>query len=86
MPIPPVPSQVENPKGFHGRYKVEHADGSPIDPNAVYFVLRIDKGGSDPVHVRACRKALKTYVVHTEGTHLDQLSIELDQFIVETGN
>lgn len=42
------------------RYIVAKTSGE-TDPNAVYFVLRIDKDGSDPSHIRACRDALKTY-------------------------
>ncbi len=29
--------------GYYQKYKIEHADGTPIDSNAVYFVLRLDK-------------------------------------------
>jgi len=36
-------------KGLHGKYLVTKADGSPTDPGAVYFTLRID---TDP-HARA---------------------------------
>jgi hypothetical protein len=36
-------------KGLFNKYKIEKADGSPIDPKAVYFVLRLD---TDP-HARA---------------------------------
>lgn len=28
------------------KYKIEHADGTPTDPGAVYFVLRIDDDNS----------------------------------------
>lgn len=28
--------------GYVNKYKIEKADGSPVDPHAVYFVLRID--------------------------------------------
>lgn len=37
-----------------GKYNITKADGTPTDPNAQYFVLRID---TDP----AARSALKTY-------------------------
>jgi hypothetical protein len=46
--------ETENIKGVYGKYCIEHADGSPIDPMAQYFVLRFD---TDP----AARIALKTY-------------------------
>lgn len=35
-------------KGLYGKYKVEKTDSSQIDPNADYFVLRLD---TDP-HAR----------------------------------
>jgi hypothetical protein len=28
--------------GWYSKYKIEHVDGSPIDPGAIYFVLRLD--------------------------------------------
>lgn len=31
-----------------GRYKIEKADGGPIDPEAKYFVLRYDHKSKDP--------------------------------------
>ena len=30
-------------KGLYRKYKIEKADGSPIDENAAYFILRYDK-------------------------------------------
>jgi hypothetical protein len=35
-------STIDDPKGFYRKYIVTHSDGSPTDPNAVYFVLRLD--------------------------------------------
>ena len=32
--------------GLYQKYKIEHADGSPIDQNALYFVLRYDEDSS----------------------------------------
>jgi hypothetical protein len=29
-------------RGIYGKYKVEKMDGSPIDPKAIYFTLRLD--------------------------------------------
>ncbi|WP_219824447.1 hypothetical protein, partial [Enterobacter cloacae complex sp. 4DZ1-17B1] len=54
-------SAEQNPNGFHSRYSVTKADGSPCDPDAIYFVLRVDSGGSDPKHIAACRAALLRY-------------------------
>lgn len=44
----------EEGKGLYGKYKVEKADGSPTDPEARYFVLRIDTDA-------AARSALRLY-------------------------
>lgn len=63
-----MPTKEENPDGLHGRYVISKADGSPVDPDAVYFVLRLDSGGSDHKHVAACRAALEAY-----GDKLDEL-------------
>lgn len=37
-------------KGWHQKYVITKTDGSPVDPDAVYFVLRLDK---DPHAQRA---------------------------------
>ncbi len=44
-----IPPQADNPNGLHQRYVISHADGSPIDPLATYFVLRLDSHGRDPL-------------------------------------
>ena len=36
--------------GLYGKYKIQKADGSPVDPEADYFVLRLD---TDPAARRA---------------------------------
>lgn len=40
-------------EGLYGKYRISKADGSPVDPNADYFVLRLD---TDPVARRAARE------------------------------
>ena len=44
----------ENPNGLHQKYIVSHANGKPVDPEAVYFVLRLD---GNHLHNIACRSA-----------------------------
>jgi len=48
------------PVSLYQRYEVKkrhpEQDG-PDDPNAIYFVLRIDAHGKDPNHIRACQRA-----------------------------
>lgn len=80
-----IPSQSQNPSGFHQRYIVSRSDGTPTDPNAVYFVGRLDNGGKDPVHLEACRQAARMYVTvigQLSGSeHLHQMAKELDRLI-----
>ena len=47
-------------KGLYGKYIITKADGSPVDPNADYFVLRLD---TDP----AARHAARTYARDMHG-------------------
>jgi len=71
-----IKTQEENPKGLHQRYIVSKPSGKPIDPNAEYFVLRVDKNGSDPKHRAACRKAVLSYA-RAIRDHLPELSKDL---------
>ena len=59
--LPPVPvefpslaSAKENPNGLHQKYIITRVDGKPIDPKAVYFVLRLD---GNHAHNNASRAA-----------------------------
>jgi hypothetical protein len=55
-----IPTQLENPKGFHQRYIVDKINGKR-DRNAEYFVLGLDTGWSDLKHIAACRIAINAY-------------------------
>jgi len=37
-----LPTKQENPDGFHLHYLVNKADGTPIDKDAEYIVLRVN--------------------------------------------
>lgn len=51
-----------NYEGLKRKYIVTKADGSPMDPDAEYFVLRVDlHEPDDPAHYHACIKALTEY-------------------------
>ena len=50
----PLPSASDNPNGLHQKYIITRADGEPVDPKAVYFVLRLD---GDHAHNQASRVA-----------------------------
>jgi NTP pyrophosphatase (non-canonical NTP hydrolase) len=56
----PLPTPDQNPTGLHGRYYIEKSDGRPVDPDAEYFVLRLDDKG-DAAHVEAGRDGIAVY-------------------------
>lgn len=49
-------------RGLYSKYIIEKADGSPVDPDAYYFVLRLDAD-------RAARHAARTYARDIESTN-----------------
>jgi len=71
-----IPTQEENPKGLYLRYNVTKTDGEPVGDDAEYFVLRLDEGGDDIKHIKACRKAIRVYAKKIKN-HLPQLSQDL---------
>ena len=61
--------------GLYGKYKIEKANGSKVDPEADYFVLRLD---TDP----AARAALFRYAETTKNRELaEDLFTKLDKYI-----
>ena len=58
--------------GLLNKYNIAKTDGTQIDENSEYFVLRLDYGGSDPEHIKACRLAIITYAAEI-AYHLPQL-------------
>jgi hypothetical protein len=48
---------MNDPKGLYNKYQVTKTDGSPVDPEAEYFVLRLDTD-------EAARAALACYAEH----------------------
>jgi hypothetical protein len=64
-----IPPQIMNEKGLHRRYDVKPLDGEN-DPNAVYFVLRLDHQGSDRKHTQACRLAALEFARQTANKEL----------------
>ena len=71
-----IPTREENPNGLHQRYIVSKTSGKPVDEDAEYFVLRVDKNGKDPKHIAACRKAVLKYAEEI-ADHLPELSKDL---------
>ncbi len=40
-------------RGIYGKYRIEKTDGTPVDPRAVYFTLRLDTDKHARAAVRA---------------------------------
>lgn len=81
-------TQKENPNGLHARYTVKklvpykpkfgksrYMEVEP-DPSAEYFVMRLDEGGSDIEHIKACRIGVHAYADAIEHK-LPQLATDL---------
>lgn len=71
-----LPPESDAP-GLQHRYQVRKADGTPCDPNAKYFVLRLDAECKSAVHLAACRAAALSYAECTVGTSLEQVGQDL---------
>lgn len=80
-------TEKQNPNGLHQRYVVAKASGEPIDPKAVYFVLRLDTDGDDEAHTEACREAARAYCTSVfrlrKPNNLRQLAKELWKLVNE---
>ena len=66
----------EQQKGLYGKYVVQKADGSPIDPDAIYFVLRLD---TDPA-ARFAMIAYADFVKRANPTLATQIHEQLRKF------
>lgn len=86
-----IPTQLENSKGLHQRYHIQkivkhdagpfHEEGltlQPVDWGSEYFVMRLDEGGKDPEHVKACRIGVHAYADAIEH-HLPELAKDLKE-------
>ena len=68
-----LPTQEENPDGLHRKYNITKTNGQPLDPDSIYFVMRLD--GNNP-HADACRVAALAYC-HSIEEHIPQLAGDL---------
>ena len=62
----PVPPAGQLPPRPHERSVLRPAIGEPVDPEAIYFVLRLDSEGDDFQHIAACRAAARKYIERIE--------------------
>ncbi len=51
---------MNEPKGLYGKYRIEKVDGTPVDPRAVYFTMRLDTDRHARVaiwaYIESCRE------------------------------
>jgi len=78
----PYEDRTPSQPGLYNRYTVTKTDGTPIDPKAVYFVLRLDGHGHDREHIQACREAALKWC-DLAPSHLNQVAADLDQLICQ---
>lgn len=48
-------------KGLFNKYHITKADGTPSDPEAEYFILRLDSNQKNKEHLKASLKAIEAY-------------------------
>jgi len=65
------------PQGLYGKYRIEKGDGSPVDPKAVYFTLRLDTDA----HARA---AIRAYIESCRDAQ-PELARDLEKVLKEVG-
>ncbi len=56
-----LPTKEENPHGLHQKYILARVDGQDLDPEAEFFILRLDAKGKNHNHINACRRAVLAY-------------------------
>jgi len=58
-------------KGLYNKYHITKADGTDCDPDAEYFVLRLDSKCKDKKHLEASLKAIAAYATDIEYSNPD---------------
>lgn len=79
-----IPTQSQNPTGLHQRYSIKkityNSKGVPVlkntDKESEYFIFRLDEGGKDREHIKACRIGVHAYADAIEH-HLPELAKDL---------
>ncbi|MNL39075.1 hypothetical protein D3C87_1613300 [compost metagenome] len=78
-------SKEERPNGLHLKYYIEKADGSKLDKEGIFLVLRVDKNNIDSTkeHVfrHACLEATKT-LSNVIGDVMPELAQDLNNLII----
>lgn len=86
-----IPTQTKNPQGLHQRYHIKKIvpiknpreygrqfKTIPCDEDSEYFIMRLDKGGSDIEHIKACRIVVHAYANAIQH-HLPELAKDLKE-------
>jgi len=66
---------MEESRGLYGKCRIEKADGSPVDPRAMYFTIRLD---TDPF----ARAAARAYIEACRETE-PELARDLERLLME---
>lgn len=66
---------MSNTRGIYGKYIIEKSDGSKVNPEACYFVLRLDTDS-------AARKAMRQYARSIRREN-EMFAVQIDQCIEE---
>lgn len=66
----------KNKKGLYGKYVIQKRDGTPVDPRAVYFTLRVDTD-------RHARAAIRAYIESCREEE-PELAADLERVLRET--
>lgn len=61
---------------FMGEDNTPEYIGQPVDKGSEYSVMRLDEGGKDPEHIKACRIGVHAYADAIQH-HLPELSADL---------
>lgn len=67
-------------QGLYDKYRAAKTDGTPVDKDAVYLVLRLDKGG----YLDACQKAAAAFAAAVADEN-SRLAVDLDIVLWELG-
>lgn len=70
-------SKEENPDGLYSKYCISKVDKTPINPENIYFILKLE-GEGDSIHMEACREAILTYANKIK-THMPKLAQDIQE-------
>ena len=71
--------------GLKMKYRIQKADGRAVDPQGIYFVLKLNS--DDQAHGLACRRAARCYAMNIHDS-IPELAEDLDKLCdrIEAGN